>query len=245
MISRSAVFFLSLLNCFIFSPLWAVSPNLIIRALSLIVFIIGGVACLWLAPSEWCSTVMFTWCLSLPSHISPPVSLLRCLWQSVKLSSTKSQCMMEAESAVKEFSRAIYTPNEEASCYGVAHWHCCYAGISVRGVAGCVTSGAIDPLQNDSFPQSSAALHMSIHAHPHVHKLRDHQQCCMSKKKNDDGRVLRLWLDVVPREQYAGVFICIRLLLNMLDKKTKNWKELFEIQHLHCFFSLTCVSAEA
>ena len=76
---------------------------------------------------------------------------------------------MEAGSAVEEFSQAIFAPHGEAGCYGVAHWHRCCAGISVRGVAGCVTSGAIDPLQSDSYPQSSAALHLSMRAHTHIH----------------------------------------------------------------------------
>lgn len=34
-----------------------------------------------------------------------------------------------------------------------------------RGVAECVTSGAIDPLQSDSYPQSSGALHLIAHTH--------------------------------------------------------------------------------
>lgn len=78
---------------------------------------------------------------------------------------------MEKVRAVKEFSEGIFTLHGEAGCYGVAHWHCCCAGISARGVAGCVTSAAIDPLQSDSYPQSSAALHLSMHAHTHIHTL--------------------------------------------------------------------------
>lgn len=34
-----------------------------------------------------------------------------------------------------------------------------------RGVAECVTSGVIDPLQSDSYPQSSGALHLNAHTH--------------------------------------------------------------------------------
>lgn len=93
---------------------------------------------------------------------------------------------MEGVSAVEEFSQAIFTPHGETGCYGVAHWHRCCAGISVRGVAGCVTSGAIDPLQSDSYPQSSAALHLSMHAHTHIHThtlSTDIQLCCVSNRK--------------------------------------------------------------
>lgn len=76
---------------------------------------------------------------------------------------------MEGVSAVEEFGRAIFTLHGEAGCYGVAHWHSCCVGISVRGVAECVTSGAIDPLQSDSYPQSSAALHLNAHTHIQRH----------------------------------------------------------------------------
>lgn len=83
---------------------------------------------------------------------------------------------MEGVSVAEEFSQAIFTPHGEARCYGVAHWHRCCAGIWVRGVVGCVTSGAIDPLQSDSYPQSSAALHLSVYAHTHTHTYTLSQQ---------------------------------------------------------------------
>lgn len=75
-------------------------------------------------------------------------------------------------SAVEEFSQAIFTLYGEARCYGVAHWHRCYASALVRGVAGYVTSSTTDPLQSDSFARSSPALYsvMIIHAHTHTHK---------------------------------------------------------------------------
>lgn len=80
----------------------------------------------------------------------------------------------EKPRAAAEFSVGVFTLCGEAGCYGVAHWHGCCAGISAWGVAGCVTSGAIDPLQSDSYPQSSAALHLSMQAHTHVHTLYRH-----------------------------------------------------------------------
>lgn len=76
---------------------------------------------------------------------------------------------MEEVTAVEEFGRAIFTLHGAAGCYGAAHWHSCCAGISVWGVAGCVMSGAIDLLQSDSYPQSSAALHLSMQAYTHIH----------------------------------------------------------------------------
>lgn len=80
----------------------------------------------------------------------------------------------ETSGAAEEFSVGVFTPCGEAGCYGVAHWHGCCAGISAWGVAGCVTSGAIDPLQSDSYPQSCAALHLSMQAHTHIHTLYRH-----------------------------------------------------------------------
>lgn len=68
---------------------------------------------------------------------------------------------------MEEIRRGIFTMHTEGGCYGVARWlHCC-AGILAEGVVWCMTSGAIDPLQSDSYPQSSAALHLSIQTHTH------------------------------------------------------------------------------
>ena len=117
--------------------------------------------------------------------------------------------------APEEFSRAIFTPYAEAGCYGVAHWHRCCAGIPARGVAGCVTNGARDPLQSDSYPQSSAALHLNMRAHTHIdththtHTLNRHSTMLCEQQKNHD--VFDVIQGVKILVHVWGVFIWIRL----------------------------------
>lgn len=81
---------------------------------------------------------------------------------------------------MEEMRRGIFTMRTEGGCYGVAHWLRCCAGILAQGVVGCMTSGAIDPLQSDSYPQSSAALHLSIQTRSHTD---DQQLCAFSSRK--------------------------------------------------------------
>lgn len=85
--------------------------------------------------------------------------------------------MMERISAVEEFSQAIFSLHGKGGCYGVAHGHRCCAGVSVHA-ADCVTSGAVDPLQSESYPQSSAALHLSTYTHTASAMLCERERNC-------------------------------------------------------------------
>lgn len=77
----------------------------------------------------------------------------------------------------------IFTMHTEGGCYGAAHWLRCCAGILAEGVVGCMTSGAMDPLQSDSYPQSSAALHLSIQTRSHAHTQMISSSVCSAVGK--------------------------------------------------------------